>query len=317
MGENRSYPALRSILCLVFCLLLLAGCRQGEEPVKESEKGGTFVYYMNMEGTALVRADYTIKEKSAAEAVETMLRVMQEEPKDIGNKSVFPVGVRVRDCVLTDQKLDIHFNSSYGGMKSEEEVLLRAAVVLSLTQITGIEYIEFFVGDEPVKDSMDEMIGYMGADNFLQYTGSSLHLYQPKKLKLYFLNEGGDKLAEEVVNVRYNSNMSMERLIVAQLIRGPSKEGLSPVVPPETKVIGVSVKDTVCYVNLDAGFLNNTYVTDPRLTIYAIVNSIVDGGASSKVQISVNGESNIKYMGNVDLSKPLSRDQDYVQENGK
>ncbi len=84
-------------------------------------------------------------------------------------------------------------------------------------------------------------------------------------------------------------------------------------IPPETKVIGVSVKDGVCYVNLNESFMNNTYVTDPRITVYAIVNSIVDGGACSQVQISVNGESNIEYMGSVDLSKPLSREQDFVE----
>ena len=166
-------------------------------------------------------------------------------------------------------------------------------------------------------DSQGNAIGYMGPEDFLQYKGSSLHQYQPKKLKLYFANENGDKLKPEEVSVRYNSNMSIERLIVDQLIKGPSGNGLGPVIPPETKVIGVSVKDTVCYVNLDDGFLNNTCAVDPVVTVYAIVNSIVDGGASSQVQISVNGESNIKYMGVIDLSKPLSRDQNIVEESGQ
>ena len=122
---------------------------------------------------------------------------------------------------------------------------------------------------------------------------------------------------QEEVSVRYNSNISTERLIIDQLIKGPAGDGLQPVIPPETKVIGVSVKDAVCYVNLDEGFLNNTCVTDPQLTVYAIVNSIVDGGACSQVQISVNGESNLEYMGSVNLSKPLSRDQDFVEDINK
>lgn len=130
---------------------------------------------------------------------------------------------------------------------------------------------------------------------------------------MYFVNKNGDKLVKEDVSVRYNSNISTERLIIDQLIKGPAVEGLNPVIPPETKVIGVSVKDGVCYVNLNESFMNNTYVTDPRITVYAIVNSIVDGGACSQVQISVNGESNIEYMGSVDLSKPLSREQDFVE----
>ena len=73
----------------------------------------------------------------------------------------------------------------------------------------------------------------------------------------------------------------------------------------------------MCYVNLGEEFLNNTFAGDPKITIYAIVNSIIDGGTCSQVQISVNGESNIEYMGSIDLSKPLSRDLDLVEESGK
>ena len=108
--------------------------------------------------------------------------------------------------------------------------------------------------------------------------------------------------------------LSKEKLIVEQLIKGPSSGSSQSVIPVETKVLGVSVKDHICYVNLDEGFLNNTYVIDPELTIYAIVNSIVEGGSSSKVQISVNGKSDINYMGKVDLSKPLSRNLEIVEE---
>ncbi len=202
-------------------------------------------------------------------------------------------------------------------MKPAEEVLLRAAIVQTLEQIRQIEYVGFFVENQPLADSAGNEIGYMGREYFLQYKGSSLHLYQLGDLKLYFVNENGDKLVQEEVSVRYNSNISTERLIIDQLIKGPAGNGLQPVIPPETKVIGVSVKDAVCYVNLDEGFLNNTCVTDPQLTVYAIVNSIVDGGACSQVQISVNGESNLEYMGSVNLSKPLSRDQDFVEDINK
>ncbi len=317
MGQKNRKYGIVFMLCLVSMAFLLAGGSFVKESGKEPEKGGMFVYYMNMEGTSLAKEGYTPKNSTEEKVIEDMLRVMHKEPESIDNKSVFPAGVYIRDWVLTDEILDIHFSIGYNGMKPEEEVLLRAAVVLTLSQLKGIEYIDFFIEDDPLTDSMGNVIGYMGAEDFLQYKGSSLHLYQPRKLKLYFVNEKGDRLISEEVSVRSNSNMSIERLIMDQLIKGPAMDGLCAVIPPETKVIGVSVKDNVCYVNLDEGFLNNTCVSDPRIAIYAIVNSIVDGGASSQVQISVNGESNIKYMGSVDLSKPLSRDQNLVEESGK
>ena len=312
MVRNKRSYLFKSFICFGLCLLAMTGCGRGKG--SGPGKNATFVYYVNTEGTDLVKEGYRIEDVPTEKVIGDMLQVMQEKPDSIEYKSVFPKGLKIQSWVLTDAILDIHFNSAYKDMKPEEEVLLRAAVVQSLTQIHGVDYIDFFVENEPLMDSVGEVIGYMDAESFLQYKGSSLHMYQLGNLKLYFSNEKGDGLVPREVSIRYNSNMSIERLIVEQLIKGPSGEGIGPVIPPETKVIGVSVKDNVCYVNLDEGFLNNTYVTDPRITIYAIVNSIVDGGASSQVQISVNGESNIKYMGSVDLSKPLSRDLDLVGE---
>lgn len=309
MEDKRRYGTMIYILCVLLCMGMLAGCSKGKEPVK----GGTFICYVDTDGTSLVKEPFELKSGTVEENIRDILYAMTEETDSIDYKSVFPKEVRIRDWLLTEGRLDIHFSSNYKDMKPAEEVLLRAAVVQTLEQIHQVEYVGFFIEDQPLTDSAGNEIGYMGSEYFLQYKGSSLHLYQLGELKLYFMNENGDKLVREEVSVRYNSNISMERLIVDQLIKGPAVEGLRPVIPPETKVIGVSVKDGVCYVNLTEGFLNNTYMTDPRLTVYAIVNSIVDGGSCSQVQISVNGESNIEYMESVDLSKPLSREQDFVE----
>ncbi len=314
MLQNRKIYMTLCIALMGICVGLLAGCSKGKEPGKND----TFVYYLNTEGTALVKEVYKFEKDRTKEAVGDVLREMKKEPDSIDYKSVFPKKVQVEDWTLTDEAiLDIHFNEEYGRLKPSEELLLRAAVVQTLAQIRGIEYIDFFIGDAPLTDSAGETIGYMSEDDFLQYRGSSLHLYQLGKVKLYFSNGEGSRLLREEVSVRYSNNMSIERLIVDQLIKGPSMNGLHPVLPPETKVIGVSVKDTVCYVNLDEGFLNNPFAGDPKVTVYAIVNSIIDGGTCSQVQISVNGDSNIEYMGSVDLSKPLSRDLDLVEESGK
>lgn len=306
MSRKRCY----TIVCILLCLSLLAGCRKGKEP----EEGESFICYVNTEDTALVKEKYEMKGENAEEKVQNLLNAMQKEPDSIEYKSVFPEKLKIQDWTLSDKKLEIHFNSTYEKMSAAKEVLLKAAVVQTLSQLSEVEYVCFFIENSPLTDNLGKEVGYMRAEDFVQNTGSLLYSYQVGELKLYFANEQGNAMITENISVRYNSNTSIEKLIVEQLLKGPSKEGLYPVIPPETKVLGVSVKDNVCYVNLDEGFLNNTYTIDPKITIYAIVNSIVDGGASSQVQILVNGESDITYMGTVDLSKPLSRDQNLVEE---
>lgn len=307
--KKKSY----AIVCVLMCLLLLAGCGRGKEP----EEGETFLCYVSAEGTALVKEAYEIQGGSAEEQIRNILKDMEEEPDSIDYKSVFTEKNQIQEWTLHDGILDIRFGSGYEEMKRSEEVLFRAAIVQTLAQVQAVEYIDFFIEDQPLTDREGNEIGYMKSEDFIQNTGSSLNSYQIGDLKLYFANEKGDKLVREDVSIRYNSNMSIEKLIVEQLMKGPSIEGDSPVIPPETKILGVSIKDGTCYVNLDEGFLNNTYVIDPKVTVYAIVNSIIDGGSSSQVQILVNGESNIQYMGSVDLNKPLSRDLDLVEERGE
>lgn len=306
MSRKRCY----TIVCILLCLSLLAGCRKGKEP----EEGESFICYVNTEDTALVKEKYEMKGENAEEKVQNLLNAMQKEPDSIEYKSVFPEKLKIQDWTLSDKKLEIHFNSTYEKLSAAKEALLKAAVVQTLSQLSEVEYVCFFIENSPLTDNLGKEVGYMRAEDFVQNTGSLLYSYQVGELKLYFANEQGNAMITENISVRYNSNTSIEKLIVEQLLKGPSKEGLYPVIPPETKVLGVSVKDNVCYVNLDEGFLNNTYTIDPKITIYAIVNSIVDGGASSQVQILVNGESDITYMGTVDLSKPLSRDQNLVEE---
>ena len=60
MRQNRKYYR-TFILCLAALVLFLAGCSFIKESGKEPDKGGAFVYYINMEGTSLVKASYTMK----------------------------------------------------------------------------------------------------------------------------------------------------------------------------------------------------------------------------------------------------------------
>ena len=50
---------------------------------------------------------------------------------------------------------------SYKDMPLASEVLLRAAVVQTLVQIAGVDYIDFFIEDEPLTDRNGNLIGYM------------------------------------------------------------------------------------------------------------------------------------------------------------
>ena len=301
------------LLCILLTAFLLAGCGKGRKP----EVSGTFIYYVNSEGTGLEKEEYDIRGEGTNDEIDAILMDMRKKPESDDLKSAFPKQVKVEDWKLDKGRLDLHFGEEYAEMDTASEILLRAAVVQTLEQIAGVDYVGFYIGDAPLTDKDGNEFGYLHGDDFVKNTGSSLHSYQLANLHLYFVNKKGDRLGEEEVSVRYNSNMSVEKLVVEQLIKGPSMQEHQPALPPGTKLLGVSVKDGICYVNFDDGFLGPGYGVDPKLAVYSLVNSIVEAGNAGQVQISVNGETDVKYQEVIDLSKPLSRDLDLEEGEGK
>lgn len=300
-------------LTIFICFLsaiLLVSCKKGEE-LKADEQ---YVYYVNTEGTALVRRPYRCEKEEASQKVKEILSVMRETEDTVEYKPAFPEQLEIEDYKLEKGELQLYFNEAYASMEKDQEVLLRAAVVQSLVQIGGIDYVEFYVGGMPLTDSKGQVVGFMREEDFVQSIGPALNSYHLATLKLYYANDKGDMLKDETVSVRYNSNMSMEKLIVEQLLKGPAGKDRKPTLPPDTKLLGITVKDSICYVNFNEGFLAEGYDIDPKLVIYSLVNSITEGGAAAQVQISVNGETNVFFQGTFDLSKPLSRDLDLVEE---
>ena len=297
-------------LLLLMAVSFLTGCSQDEE----SEGDGPFLYYANTEGTGLVKQEVGSLEGETGQVIQSVLDDLQDATDSIDYKSAFPQGVTIEDWTLEGGKLTLRFTEDYQEMDRAAEVLLRAAVVQSLIQIDGVDSIEFYVGDGPLVSQNGETVGAMTAEEFVQNVGSSLHSYQVGDFSLYFAGSKGDKLVREEVSVRYNSNNSVEKMIVEQLIQGPSGEDLLPTLPENTRLLGISVRDGVCYVNFSEEFLTPVENIDPRLTIYSVVNSIVGSGKAGQVQILVNGETDLSYQGAIDISQPFSMNGELIEE---
>lgn len=290
--------------------VLLTGCQSKKEETGE----GPFLFYINAEETALRKEPYKIKEKSPRQAVEKMLQKLAETPESIELKPAISHGVKIERFDMTEGKLHLYLNEEYLELDRVMEVLSRAAIVQSLTQIEGVRQVDFYIGTEPLKTKNGDPVGLMSVDSFVQDTGTALKSYQNAGLTLFFANEAGDGLVVEKTNVRYLSNVSMEKLVIDQLIEGPKTKKAKAILPPETKVLSVSVKDGICYVNLDKKFLEPNYDVDPKVVIYGIANSLISTGNVSWVQIAVEGQTAVKFQETINLNEPFDRNLELVKE---
>jgi len=298
----------RIMLCALG-IMLLSGCQEKDK----SADTGQYIYYVNIAGTNLVKEDYGGSTDYSEVSVAEMLNAL-EVPEETGDyQSPLPEEVRISSYTLENDRLSLYFGEAYHKMDKVQEVLLRSSLVQSLVQIEGINRVTFFINEKPLTDEEGAEYGWMGGDDFVQNTGSAINSYQEANLTLYFANAEGDKLAAETRTIRYNSNTAMEKAIIEQLLKGPSEDGHYPTISSEAELLSVSVKDNICYVNFDEGIQKNAYNQIPEVPLYSIVNSLIENDVASLVQLSVNGESSVKFQGGVSLEKPLFASEDLLE----
>ena len=295
---------------LIMGLLLCTAC--GDR--RAAQDGALYkIYYVNNEETKIVEREYvsgtTDSELLFAEFLEQLAHISEKmEYETLLDKEISVVGHTLDNGLLT-----LDFDESYHNLRGTREILVRASIVRTMTQLPGVERIAFTVMGEQLMDASGAAVGVMAADTFIENAGNEINAYEKVDLKLYFANETGDSLVEENrCNVVYNSNISLEKLVVEKLVQGPMTQGAYPTINPTTKIVSVTVKDGTCYVNLSNEFLSQPYNVASDVTIYSITNSLVELSNVNRVQISVNGETNISYRENMSLNNVFERNLDIL-----
>lgn len=302
---------IRTVVWLVIVsALFCAACGSESQP----ESGKVYnIYYVDNDETKTLAREYVSETEEREKLLEELLGQLEEIPSKFEYKAPLASGFGLIGYTIDNGQITMNFDEHYKEMDRVREVLMRAAIVRTVTQVAEINYVSFMVQGEPLTDSSGNAIGTMSADLFIDNAGNEINAYEKVNLHLYFANEDGNRLVEENRrNVVYSSNISLEKLVVEKLIEGPMAEGAYPTVNPETKVVSVTIKDGICYVNLNEAFLNQPYNVSADVTIYSLTNSLVELSNVNKVQISINGESNVSYRENVALSSVFERNLDLL-----
>lgn len=295
---------------LLILLAVLSGCG-----TQEPETGKKIsVYYVNTAETKVEVHDQYLNTKTPEGQLEEIMTFLSTTPEKLEYKAPFDMGFQILDYEVEDGKLAINVDKAYSDLSATTEVLVRAAIVRTLTQLPSVKYVTITVEGSQLYDNAGEQVGWMNADQFINNDGNEINTYELVKVKLYFANADGNKLIAAYREKHYSTNTPLERFVVEELIAGPSGqiEGLYPVINPETKIINILTKDGICYVNLDSNFLTVVNNVSTEVAVYSIVNSLVELDNINKVQILVNGEvpstfSNSTFEWNLDYVTTLEQ----------
>lgn len=301
------------LLLLLSAVLLLAGCGGSAG----GEQGTAVdISYLNKNETKLVKETHYLNGSDTKEMIVEVLTLLCSVPDNKELKATLTNGINVITYSYDGGQVIVSLGEKYRELAKTTEVLTRAALVRSLTNIPDVDYVMITINGEPLTDVSGNAVGIMTADMFVDNAGEKVETVESKvNLRLYFANEAGNGLIAINRELSHNadvSNVPMEKLVVEQLISGPANNESYPTISPDTKLLNITVKDGVCYLDFNSAFVTavNNVTTD--VTIYSIVNSLAELSNINKVQISIDGNKNGKFRDKYELSTIFERDLSFV-----
>lgn len=304
----------KGFLCCLWLVLavLLTGCGGGQQ----EENNGYTVYYVNPAGTRLMEASYSPGAQTFEEMMEELWTQLVTPPS--GYTSVVPENLTFNGFERGIDALRIDFSKEYYELSNTEEVLLRAAVVKTFSQVPGVVKVMITVEKEQLKDLEGLPVPAMDAASFIDTKGDGINSYQYATLELYFVNADGDRLEREMRSLHYSSNMVLERVVIEQLIKGPEDEELRPVFSGDVRIQNLYIQNGICVVNFNAAANQQPaeYAPDPETALYAIVNSICGTCDDiTGVRFEIEGSNGEDFRGAVDLDQIFTMNRSYIEMN--
>ncbi len=234
-----------------------------------------------------------IEDSSPLKVLEVYLR----GPESSGLTSPFPPMTKILSYGKTDNAAKVRMSDELFELTGVDRTLAEACLTMTVAELSSAAEVELL-------DPEGE-VSYRDTGMYLLEEDSDA-VYDDA-ITLYFADPGSQYLVAESRKLISGAGVSDERYIIDQLIRGPSGEELSPVIPEGTELLSVSTDlNGVCTVDFSGKFMENRPETERQelITIYAIVNSLSSLDFIESVRITIEGgETEIyRYM---DLSQPL------------
>ncbi len=290
------------LICSILLAIGLSGCeyivdeKTEVATVEPLEANEVYIYYVNKETT---KFEISTLELSNIEDIEKSLSEILDKVTVSDDKNGYKTGVTnnfiYKGFEYKDGIVTINFDLADSSWTIEEALFAKACVVKSVTQLEGVKRVRVAINDLLSKEDNTISVEVYNADSFVvAYTDDSVYT-QSGSITIFFADEEGGILKEYIKKVEITSNISLEQIIMDALITGPLREGYTPTIPEGVQVNKISVKDGVCYVDLNDSF--NGTLDDIRsdLTVYSVVNSLVQLPTISKVQFFINGEKQEYY----------------------
>lgn len=276
----------------LLCALLLTACAPAAAP---SENAESFLFYfpaaIPTDGKVFVTL--AVSEETAALPLTALLQAYLSTQPPAGAAAL------PEAWILLSAETDAAVcGLTFAGraVSPAARSLACACIARTLLQRDGIQRVSFQT------PGSDTPLLLSAGDILTQDTGM---LPQEEQMTLYYPDGENRYLLRQTRTVQAADPAEKP----ADIVRALLTEGLLPAVPAQTQLLGVTVEDGVCTVDLSAALTERRYsFAEERLTLYALVDSLTELPQIRTVDLWVEGAP-LERLNWLELSSGLMRDE--------
>lgn len=211
-------------------------------------------------------------------------------------------GSATLDAKVSGSVVELTLPDDNGGTEGLDLTLARAAIVLTLTGLDGIQSVS-------IHDGVNEPVLLRASDYILD----TLTLSGERNIAWYFPDSSYRYAFSENRTLTLRENERLEWYLLEELISGPKSARLEDVIPEGTRLLGFRQDGFEAVVDFSEEFIKNVpeSALRQRMTLCCLVGTLTAQPGITSVRILVDGQP-ANCFGRLDISQPLTRDKMFL-----
>lgn len=292
-------------LAISLCLCLTACGAQ------ELQRPGTFYYYrseIEFTGTNGVLAPEPHELQGIEGDLDAILAAYCEGPANLAFENPLPSGCPVPAYSLHNGTLTLRFSQDLAVLDGVELTIAAACLARTFLPLTGADTL-VLTADGALLNGETAMTLTLGD---LGLRDDSLDLLHGN-YTVYYTGADRRYLVGQTVSVNLSNRDELPGILLEQMRTPPNGMGLRSVLPDGCRVLGVTVKDGLCTVDLSREFETRHFYshTAQILSLMGVINTLCALEEIDRVEFAVDGNLLINY-GSLTIPGPLLPDERVV-----
>lgn len=301
-----------ALLLLLLTFPMFTGCgllrQQRENVVTQNVK----LYFGDKNNERLVAEERQISYREGENKYKAVLEELIKGPADKNHRANIPPQTKIYGTIKQNGDLIVDFSREFAGFSgSAAEIVGRGSVVNTLTQFEEIKRVKIMVEGEDYLGPGGEPLGFMEP-----FPATLEPPAVTREVTLYFGKKDATAVVGERRSITVPADINREnfiRIVLEELIKGPEREDLSPTIPTGVKILSVTIKEGVAWIDFSREMQSRHPggAVGEAMTINSIVNTLTEFASIERVKMTVEGEPML--IEHVFLEEPVGRNEEMIE----